>query len=118
MGEMRFWHQFTEHLGGAAGIDEIAHHQPAAAIANNRGRLDDCGLVCESLGIPVQILPSSRKLSRGWGWWSWTFQLGCSEAMSIQVVAVAIFRATVFASRRRVDELRQLRPEPLLCIGR
>jgi hypothetical protein len=38
--------------------------------------------------------------------------------MSIQVVAVAIFRATVFASRRRVDELRQLRPEPLLCIGR
>jgi hypothetical protein len=45
MGEMRFWHQFTEHLGGAAGIDEIVHHQPAAAIANNRGRLDDCGLV-------------------------------------------------------------------------
>ena len=44
-GEMRFWHQFTEHLGGAAGIDEIVHHQPAAAIANNRGRLDDCGLI-------------------------------------------------------------------------
>jgi len=171
MGEMRFWHQFTEHLGGAAGIDEIAHHQPAAAIANNRGRLDDCGLVRllrivivgsvadhthgfdkpyveragddrgrrqsaaryshhplpraefqeapgESLGIPVQILPSSRKLSRGWGWRSWTFQSGCSEAMSIQVVAVAIFRATMFAFRRRVDELRQPRPEPLLCIGR